>query len=385
MSEYEIDAEGAIAAVTSTSEVDMFDAGVSNRVKKATMAQLVTYLQNNGLGNPALPRNLLDCTDFTINPWQLGTSFNGNGPTPVLTADRWNANSGTSLVWTAGQASNTAAAGFTASYQWGRSVGDTHTVGLSIGQVIETPDSIRAQGQTVYLSTWIMNDANWVAGASGGTLTAYILAGTGTNESSGKMFSGAWSGMTTVASAVITPTTTLTRITACSGAVPASATELGVAFAYTASAGTTAGTHESLQFVGPQLEIGGVTPYEHLEIAETVNIATRYLQVINEPTAGIAIGPASYSAASLAIVHVPLPSPMRKAPTLTFTAGGFAIYDQAQTAHGVTGALLLGATTGALTLAVTAAATLSSGNSAGPAFLQGRTTNSGVIILNADF
>lgn len=329
-----------------------------------------------------LPKNLVDCGDFTTNPWQINSTFNGNGPTPVLTADRWNANSGTSLVWTAGRASNLTVQGFSAAYQWGRSAGDTHTVGLSFGQVIETLDAIRVQGQPLVLSFWNSADANFAAGASGGTFIASIVAGTGINESSGKMFSGAWSGMTTVATQAITPTSAMSRITSVQGTVPTNATELGVVFSYAAAAGTTAGTHESLQFIGIQLETGSVTQFEHTEVAEVINIATRYLQVITEPTVGMAIGPAVFSASSIAQVHIPLASPMRQAPTLTFTAGGFAITDSALGAHTISAAGLQVANTGAVTLLVTAAATLTAGL---VSFMQGRSTGVGEIVLNADY
>lgn len=330
----------------------------------------------------ALPRNLVDCGDFTTNPWQINTTFNGNGPGSVLTADRWNANSGTSLVWTAGRTLNTNVQGFSAAYVWGRSAGDTHTVGLSVGQVIETLDTIRAQGQLATLSFYVQPDANFAAGLSGGTYQATVVAGTGTNESSGKMFSSAWSGMTTVATQAITPGAagTAVRIGPIAGMVPTNATELGVVFSYVATG--TAGTHESIEMMGVQLEIGPLTPFEHTEVAEVVNIATRYLQVISEPTVGMAIGPAVFSASSIAQVHIPLASPMRQAPTLTFSAGGFDITDSALGAHTISAAGLQVANTGAVTLLVTAAATLTAGL---VSFMQGRSTGLGTIILNADF
>jgi hypothetical protein len=358
-------------------------AGFAQPTGPVTVQQ--TGVTTIGLG--MLPRNLIDCGDFTTNPWQIATSFNGTSATPTLTADRWNANSGASLTWTAGRASNTTVQGFSASYQWGRSVGDTHTTGLSFGQVIESLDSVRTQGLPVALSFWNAADANFAAGASGGTFVASVLAGTGIDDTSGKMFSGAWTGMTTIATQVITPTTTMARIGPIGGVVPTNATQLGVAFSYVpttaaTSPGLTAGAHESLQFMGVQLEIGGMTAFEHTEVAEVVNIATRYLQVISEPTTGIALGAALSLTSTTATVHVPLPSPMRKAPTLTFTAGGFIVTDNAQGAHTISAASLTGATTGAITLATTAATTLTAGQMG---FLQGRTTGLGEIVLGADY
>ena len=55
----------------------------------ATLTQL-------GSGQPAFPRNLLDGSDFTTNPWQRGTSFTSIANTLTYTADRWFAVGGSS-------------------------------------------------------------------------------------------------------------------------------------------------------------------------------------------------------------------------------------------------------------------------------------------------
>jgi hypothetical protein len=345
---------------------------------------------SSSLGN--LPRNLIDGGDFTTNPWQLATSFNGSGATAQITADRWIAIAGTSLTWVASQQSNLNVPGFSAAYQWGRSVGDTHTTGLTFGQVLETIDVIRLQGLPVALSFWNGAGGNFAAGASAGTYLVQIIGGTGVNETFLKMISASsWSGYTVLASAAYTPgVSTYTRVSPLGAVVPTGVTELGVAVSYqpttaATSPGITAGANEWLQFLGVQLEVGAMTAFEHLDVAEVVNICTRYLQVIKEPTAGICVGPASFSASSLATVHIPLASPLRQAPTVTFTAGGFAIIDALAAAHTVSAAGLVGATTGAVTLNVTAAATFSAANANPPVFMQGRTTNSGIIILDSDY
>ena len=283
-----------------------------------------------------LPRNLIDGGDFTTNPWQIATSFNGTGATTTLTADRFNAIAGASLVWAASQQSNTNVAGFSTSYQWGRSAGDTHTTGLTFGQVLETADVIRLQGLPVTLSFWNGAGGNFAAGASGGTFLAQIISGTGTNDTFLKMVSASsWTGYSVIASAAFTPgVSTYTRLGPLTGVVPTNATQLGIAVSYqpttaATSPGITAGANEWLQFMGVQLEAGGLTSFEHLDVAEVVNLCTRYLQVVQEPTAGIAVGPASFSASNIVTVHIPLASPLRKAPTLTFTAGGFIVTDQA--------------------------------------------------------
>jgi hypothetical protein len=51
MSEYEIDAEALIAAVLSTTEFDVFDAGGTGRTKKANALQLATFMRSTAAGN----------------------------------------------------------------------------------------------------------------------------------------------------------------------------------------------------------------------------------------------------------------------------------------------------------------------------------------------
>jgi hypothetical protein len=225
-------------------------------------------------------------------------------------------------------------------------------------------------------------------------LLATIYSGTGTNDTFANMVTGGWTGSTVVASAAYTPgLSPAARVNPLSGIVPTNCTQLGVAWSYqpttvATSPGITAGANEYVRFIGTQIEIGAMTAFEHLDVAEVVNICTRYLQVINEPTANIVIGPASFASSSTATVHIPLPSPLRKAPAtsaVTFNTGGWVITDQLGANHAVSGAGLVGATTGALTLTVTAAATFSGANANPPAFLQGRSAGLGSIILDADY
>ena len=334
------------------------------------------------------PRNLIDGGDFGTNPWQAGTTFNGTGTTVKVTADRFLANAGTSLVWNASRQTDTSVQGFSAALQWGRSAGDTHTTGLTMGQVLETNDSVRCQGLPVTLSWYNNAGANFAAGASGGIYLATIYSGTGTDDTFANMVTGGWTGSTVVASAAYTPgLSPAARVQPLAGTVPTNCTQLGVAWSYqpttaATSPGITAGANEWNKFIGVQLEIGGMSAFEHLDVAEVMNICTRYLQVINEPTAGMAIGPAAFSASSIAQVHIPLPSPMRKAPTLTFTTGGWAISDSALAAHRISAGGLQVANTGAVTMLVTCAATLTAGL---VSFMQGQSTGLGSITLDADY
>lgn len=328
------------------------------------------------------PRNLIDAGEANTNPFQLGTAQQAGGSSAKLVADRFSGIGGASSSWNFQRSANSDVAGFSQFFQWGRSSTDTHTTGLTFGQVVESADSIRTQGLPVTMSQWVKAGSSFAAGASAGVYRMQLISGTGTDDTFANLAAGSWTGAATVIDATITPTTVSTRVGPFSGVVPTNATQLGWLMSYQPSAGSTAGTTEFLQFNGIQVEAGGMTPFEHLDVAEVFNIATRYLQVINEPTVGIAIGPAVFSAASIAQVHIPLPAPMRKAPTVTFTPGGFAITDSALGAHTISSGGGTQASPNSLTLTTTAAATLTAGL---VSFIQGRTTGSGIIIANADY
>ena len=155
--------------------------------------------------NPAFPRNLIDGGDFTTNPWQRGTSFTGinNATSPVVyTADRWFAysNNASASISVSQVTGITAIPAFSQGLQIGRASGNAITTPFSLGQVIETPDSIRAQGQQVTLSFWAVAGANW--SPANGALNVLIATGTGTNQSAGSLLAGTW---TNYSSLVVTP------------------------------------------------------------------------------------------------------------------------------------------------------------------------------------
>lgn len=331
---------------------------------------------------PNNPRNLIDGGDAGVNLWQINTTFNG-GSTAKLTADRFCAIGGTSSSWQVQRSANTGVQGFTAAFQWGRSSTDTHTTGLTFGQVFETADSIRMQGQPMTMSMWEACGANFIAGASAGTALMQLIAGTGVDDTFANLCSASWTGASTVASLTFTPSATMTRISA-EGNVPTNATQLAWLVTYTPSAATTAGANEWLQMIGVQVEQGALTQFEHLDIAEVAEVCQRYVFAVQEPSSGVQIGGGVSTAASLAAINVPTPITMRKAPTLTFTAGGFAITDGAGAAHTISGAGAAGTvnTANNVGLQITAAATLTAGHAA---ILIGRTAGSGIIIASADY
>lgn len=332
------------------------------------------------------PRNLIDAGDFSVNPWQLGTTFNSIAAAGQVTADRWCANVGGSTVATVSKVANTQINGFTQALQWGRSAGDTHSTGISIGQVLESADCYRLQGLPLTLSFWAGTGANFAAGASGSQFTALLISSTGTDDTFIDLVSTGWTGAANMISTVITPATTAaTRYGPFTATVPTAATQLGLVFQYQPSAGTTAGANEWIQLMGVQLEIGTeMTPFEHLDVAYVLEQCQRYLIVMNEGTTGTISGAGQCFTTSTGQIYIALPAPMRKAPTVTVTIGGFQILSAAGSGQAVTsvGSAATLHTPQAVGIQFTTGGSLSIGQGA---LLTGRSTNLGIIKIDADY
>jgi|SRR5579859_3386634 len=275
------------------------------------LADLINQIDYN------TPRNLIDGGDFTTNPWQRGTSFTAIANTLTYTADRWFAVGGASSSISVSKQANTAIAGFGQALQWGRANANSNTAVINLGQVVETADSIRVQGQQVTLSFWAQ------AGANGPTqaVSVKLVAGTGTDQSAANLVAGSWTGATNVINSTFIPTTTMTQYTF-TGTVPANATQLGLLISYTPVG--TAGANEWVQFVGVQLEAGQyVSNFEHLDVQMVLEICQRYFFNIAEPAAGVVVGAGMVTTTNNEIVMLNLPVQMRAAPTVTVTSGSW--------------------------------------------------------------
>src|SRR5579883_1413028 len=290
----------------------------------------------------AFPRNLIDGGDFTTNPWQRGVSFTGIAGAVTYTADRFFAVGGASSSISVSQVTGvTAVSGFTQALQFGRAAANANTAAISLGQVTETLDSIRCQGQTVTLSFWAQAGANW--SPANGALNVLLASGTGANQSAASLAAGAWTGYTSLTltpqqnlspnsspnNAVLTPganiaqqiTTSWQRYVFTASA-PANCTQLGLLF--NATPVGTAGAADFVQIMGVQLEIGAqATPFEHRDIELELAIAQRYFFNIPEPASGVIVGAGMVAGAASEIIFIPLPVQMRAAPTVTVSAGSF--------------------------------------------------------------
>jgi hypothetical protein len=313
MTEYTISSqESAIAAVTGDSLFHVYDSATS-RTKKATAAQIAAYgLQSNF-------RNLLDGGDFTINPFQRGTSQAADiANTVTYMADRFFTVGGASSAINWSKQADTGVAGFSQALRWQRKSGNTDTAAIKMGQVLETADSVRCQGQSVTLSFYVKCGANFLA--SSASFTVQLVSGTGTDDTAANLASGSWAGAANVINTTVAPTTSDQLITL-TGTVAASATQLGLLISYTPSG--TAGANEWLQFKAFQLEVGNTfTGFEHRDVEVELSLCQRYYFQLNEVNgAYFAIGIPTGS--NTQVYTIGCPTTMRAAPTVTITAGGF--------------------------------------------------------------
>jgi hypothetical protein len=280
----------------------------------------------------AFPRNVIDGGDFTTNPWQRGASFTGIANTPTYTADRWFAVGGAASSISVSQITGvTNVLGFTQALQFGRAAANANTAVISLGQVVETLDAIRCQGQQVTLSFWALAGANW--SPAFGNLNVLLASGTGTNQSAANLVAGTWTGYAsltlapqqgsaTPAANIAQPLTATWTRYAFTATVPAGCTQLGVLF--NATPVGTAGAADFVQIMGVQLEIGAqVTPFEHRDIELELAIAQRYFFNIPEPASGVIVGAGMVAGTNAEIIFIPLPVQMRAAPTVTVSAGAF--------------------------------------------------------------
>jgi hypothetical protein len=266
------------------------------------------------------PRNLLDGGDATTNPWQRGTSNTGIVATNTYTADRWFMVAGSSSSATMTQTADTTIPGFADSFVWGRGQSSGIASSITVGQAVETLDSIRAQGQPISFSFWARANTGFTTNSS--PLAVTVAQGFGTDQSASALVNGTWTSQSNVISASQVLTTTMTRYSF-QGTVSNTATQLGVLLSYTAG-NTTATTAENVIMNGLQLEVGGLTPYEHREIEQELAYCQRYYFQVNEPgTSGTVVAAGMIAGTNTGLFVLQLPVQMRAAPTVSVTNGSF--------------------------------------------------------------
>ncbi|HTZ67937.1 MAG TPA: hypothetical protein VMB83_10810 [Roseiarcus sp.] len=270
-------------------------------------------------------RNLIDGGDFSINPFQRnipGLASGGVITTPIAAtstyfADRFFAAGAVASAILMAAVADTSVPGFNQSLKVSRKSGNANAATIKFGQVIETLDSLRCQGQTVTLSFWACAGTNY----SGGALAVQAIAGSGANQSAASLIAGTWTSASSPINATQTLTRTMTRYQF-SGVIPSGATQLAVLFSFTPSG--TAGADDSISINGVQFEIGSsASPFERLDAQVVLELCQRYAWVLPEPAAGVVIGAGANTGAAAQLIYIATPVQMLKAPTVTVAAGSF--------------------------------------------------------------
>jgi hypothetical protein len=325
-------------------------------------------------------RNLIDGGDFSINPFQRNIPGLASGgviatpiaATPTYFADRFFAVGAAGSAILMAAVADTSVLGFNQSLKVSRQSANANTAAIKFGQVIETLDSLRCQGQPVTLSFWAKAGASY----SGAALGAQVIPGSGVNQSAASLVAGTWTAASSPINAAATLTKLMTRYQF-SGVVPSGATQVAVLFSFTPSG--TAGADDSISINGVQFEIGSsASPFERLDAQVVFEQCQRYAWAIAEPGAGVVIGAGANTSAAAQLIYIATPVQMLKAPTLTVAPGSFKTV-QAGAAAATT--ISAGATRTPNAISI-------NGNSAGSVgqatLLQGG-GGSGWIVANADF
>lgn len=344
--------------------------------------QTATLISNASPSFGSNFRNIIDGGDFTVNPFQrnipglassniISTAVSN---TPTYFADRFFAVGGSSSSILMSVIADTTLAGFSQSLNVYRTSANSNTAAFNIGQIIETADAIKLQGQAITLSFY----AKQMATYSGGALTVQVIYGTGTNQTAANMIAGSWTGQGYVINTTQVITSSYGRYQF-TGTVPSNATQIGVLVTWTPT-GTASGSTDGVTFQGFQLELGNnASLFEHRDIQVELEICQRYAWAIAEPANGVLIGAGTTLGANVQNFYMAAPVQFRAAPTVTLAAGSFKVAVGAAYASATT--LAAGATHTVNAITITAANTASAGVGA----LLGGGGGSGYILATADF
>ena len=207
----------------------------------------------NGAQNSA-GKNVVLNSNFSI--WQRGTSGTANSFSAGAgyNADRWQNYSVNALTVSrqaTGDTTNLPFIQYCARVQ--RNSGQTSTSAMTMGQSIETVNSVNYAGKPITFTFYARAGANFSSASN--ALTATLYSGTGTD---GNILTG-FTGSASVATGTATLTTSWQRFTF-TGTVASTATQLGVYLAYTPVG--TAGTNDYYEITGVQVEqANSASPY----------------------------------------------------------------------------------------------------------------------------
>jgi len=306
-----VDAKGDLLVGTADNTVDNLSPGTNGQVLTANSAT-ATGLEWT---TPATTGNVLMNGGFDI--WQRGTSPTWiSNNTFNIGPDRWYA------ISPAGRTHSRVAsglAGFQYAVRYQRTAGNTDTLDINAGQVLETINSIPLAGKTVTLSFYARKGANY----SAGNLLGAVVSGAGIDQN--YVFPG-FSGAAIVASGSLALTADWQRFTT-TGTVSSSATQLVVRIETGPFSGT-AGANDWFEITGVQLEAGAVaTPFRRNAPSIQAELAAcqRYYQRY-QGGIGCSLSGAATNSTSM-IMAFSLPTPMRTTVSASIS-GQIIISDQ---------------------------------------------------------
>jgi hypothetical protein len=243
-----VDAKGDLIAASANDTPARLAVGNNGEtlVADSSTSTGLRYTAGNVSDNPVL--------NSSMQVWQRGTSFTLSTATITYTADRWAAyRNATGATVTRQTTSDTTNLPFIQyCVRVSRDSGNTSTGNISIGQSLESINSIPFAGKTVTFSFYARKGANF----SGAGIDAVLYSGTGTDQNYVNGFTGAVN--VGVVSTALTTTWTRYSVT---GTVGTNVTQLATYFNYYGPTGT-AGAADNFEITGVQLDVGSVAlPY----------------------------------------------------------------------------------------------------------------------------
>lgn len=253
-------------------------------------------------------RNVL--TNSHMSVWQRGTSFAIASSTKTYTADRWVAYRTATGSTVSRQAGPT---GQSYGLRYQRDSGNTSLSPMQIIQAATTENSLKLAGQAVSVRLNLQAGANF--SAAGSLVTVLLTYGTGTNQSP----EATWTGTLDALNVTQAITTTATDYTFDNIVIPTTATQVKLSVSYTPVG--TAGANDWVQLNGAQVTVGSAAGFERLPVEATLAECSSFYQAIGPYAGAYAVfANGSNQSAVASDFVIPLPVPMRVAPTVTFSA-----------------------------------------------------------------
>ena len=279
--------------------------------------QVNANVPGGGGGSSAGVANILYNGAMRVSQRYIATTVT-IAATQGYTLDRWQGKSGAAASAGFSRITSISNPPFQYACRVQRTASNAATTLIQIAQSLESNDSFPLQSQTVTLSFWARNGADY--SAAGAALVATVVTGTGTDENVLAGYTGAFTAITL--NATLTSNWQRVQVT---GAIPGSATEIGVVFTYTPVG--TAGANDYFDVTGVQLEVASAaTAFGFPTFADDVAACSRYYQksfpLATQPTsAGNTVGAVEYAAlvagATQTAVAVAFTPRMRVAPAIT--------------------------------------------------------------------